>query len=94
MSVQYLILNLSCLRNFEFRTSLGTSLLHFTRKSDLYDLLNRGDAVIMDKGFIHIKNDLVKICLKLYCPPFKTKAQLTNINRDFYLDEYTILYRI
>lgn len=48
-----------------------------TRESGLYDLLEEGDAVMVDKGFIHIKGDLSQRGVKLYCPPFLTKNQFT-----------------
>jgi hypothetical protein len=40
-------------------------------------MLDSGDAVMVDKGFIHLKSDLSKKGVKLYCPPFKTKEQCT-----------------
>lgn len=49
-----------------------------TRESGLYDLLEEGDAVMVDKGFIHMKGDLSQRGVKLYCPPFFfTKNQFT-----------------
>ncbi|XP_052695680.1 uncharacterized protein LOC128174084 [Crassostrea angulata] len=48
-----------------------------TRESGLYDLLEEGDAVMVDKGFIHIMGDLSQRGVKLYCPPFLTKHQFT-----------------
>lgn len=41
----------------------------------ILEMLNSGDAVMADKGFIHLKADLVKTGVKLYCPLFKTKDQ-------------------
>jgi hypothetical protein len=32
---------------------------------------------LVDKGFVHLKSDLSKKGVKLYCPPFKTKEQFT-----------------
>ena len=32
---------------------------------------------MVDKGFIHLKSELAKKQVKLYCPPFKTKEQFT-----------------
>ncbi|WAR12334.1 hypothetical protein MAR_026514 [Mya arenaria] len=43
----------------------------------LLEQLNAGDAVMVDKGFIHLKPDLVKKDVQLYCPPLKTKEQFT-----------------
>ena len=48
-----------------------------TRESGLYDLLEEGDAVMVDKGFINIKDDLHQKGVKLYCPPFLTKSQFS-----------------
>lgn len=50
-----------------------------TRKSGLLEQLSNGDAVMVDKGFIHLKPDLEKLGVKLYCPPFKTKDQFTKL---------------
>ena len=51
--------------------------VHITRNCGLLQQLRPGDAVMVDKGFIHIKGDLDKKNVKLYCPPFKTKNQFT-----------------
>jgi len=48
-----------------------------TRDSSLLAMLDKGDAVMVDKGFIHLKSDFEKIGVKLYCPPFKTKEQFS-----------------
>lgn len=48
-----------------------------TRKSGLFKQLNNRDAVMVDKGFIHIQSDLKAIGVKLYCPPFKSKIQFS-----------------
>lgn len=48
-----------------------------TRESGLCDLLEEGDAVMVDKGFIHINGDLSQRGVKLYCRPFLTKNQFT-----------------
>lgn len=39
-------------------------------------MLGEGDVVMMDKGFIHIKDDLSQRGVKLYCPPFLTKKSI------------------
>lgn len=44
--------------------------VHITRNCGLLELLEEGDAVMVDKGFIHIQSDLKKKGVKLYCPPF------------------------
>lgn len=49
--------------------------VHITRNSGLFEQLNKGDAVVVDKGFIHIQSDLKPLGVKLYCPPFKSKIQ-------------------
>jgi hypothetical protein len=51
--------------------------VEITRRSGLIDMLDSGDAVMVDKGFVHLKSDLSKKGVKLYCPPFKTKDQFT-----------------
>lgn len=51
----------------------STSDVEITRKSGLFKQLNNGDAVMVDKGFIHIQSDLKAIGVKLYGPPFKSK---------------------
>lgn len=48
-----------------------------TRKSGLFKQLNKRDAVMVDKGFIHIQSDLKAIGVKLHCPPFKSKIQFS-----------------
>ena len=55
----------------------STSDVHITRNCGLLEEIQPGDAVMADKGFIHIKTDLDKKGAKLYCPPFKTKSQFT-----------------
>lgn len=55
----------------------STSYVEITRKSGLFKQLNNGDAVMVDKGFIHIQSDLKAIGVKLYCPPFKSKIQFS-----------------
>lgn len=55
----------------------STSDLKITRKSGLFKQLNKGDAVMVDKGLIQIQSDLKTIGVKLYCPPFKSKIQLS-----------------
>jgi hypothetical protein len=37
---------------------------------------------MVDKGFFHLKNDLDKKHVKLYCPPFKHNNQLPYMNRE------------
>lgn len=32
---------------------------------------------MVDKGFVHLKADFERKCVKLHCPPFKTKSQFT-----------------
>lgn len=51
--------------------------VEITRKSGLLDLLEAGDALMVDKGFIHLQNDLKEKGVKLYCSPFKTKTQFS-----------------
>ena len=51
--------------------------MHITRQCGLLHDIQPGDAVMVVKGFVHLKNDLQKIGAKLYCPPFKTKVQFT-----------------
>lgn len=48
-----------------------------TRNSGLIDMLNEGDAVMVDKGFVHLRTDFRPKKIKLYCPPFKTNEQFT-----------------
>ncbi|XP_048746653.2 uncharacterized protein LOC125659141 [Ostrea edulis] len=55
----------------------STSDVYITRHCGLLEHIQPGDAVMADKGFIHIKADLEKKGAKLYCPPFKTKNQFT-----------------
>ena len=55
----------------------STSDVEITRNSGLFEQLNKGDAVMVDKGFIHIQPDLKPLGVKLYCPPFKTKQQFS-----------------
>ena len=54
-----------------------TSDVEITRCSGLYDQLEKGDAVMVDKWFIHIQPDLRQKGVKLYCPPFNTKVQFS-----------------
>ena len=49
----------------------STSDVQITRNSGLFEQLNKGDAVIAYKGFIHVQSDLKHLGVKLYCPPFK-----------------------
>ncbi|WAR24517.1 hypothetical protein MAR_038186, partial [Mya arenaria] len=51
--------------------------VEITRQSGLLEQLKEGDAVMVNKGLIHLKPDLVKKDVKLDCPPFKTKEQFT-----------------
>lgn len=55
----------------------STSDVHITRNCGLLETLQPGDAVMADKGFVHIQQDLEKMGVKLYCPPFKTKSQFS-----------------
>lgn len=55
----------------------STSDVEITRNSGLFEQLNKGDAVMVDKGFIHIQSDLKPLGVKLYCPPFKSKIQFS-----------------
>ena len=55
----------------------STSDVQITRECGLLEQLKRGDAVMVDKGFIHIHSDLRPKGVKLYCPPFKTKTQFS-----------------
>lgn len=45
-----------------------------TRNSGLLDILDKGDAVMVDKGFFHITSDLKAKGVKLYCPPFLSSS--------------------
>ena len=54
-----------------------------TRDSSLLAMLDKGDAVMVDKGFIHLKSDFEKIGVKLYCPPFKTNEQFSKEEVEF-----------
>lgn len=51
--------------------------VEITRNSGLIHFLKKGDAVKVDKGFIHIANDLKCKGVKLYCPPFKSELQFS-----------------
>ena len=51
--------------------------VEITRNCGLIHLLMRGDAVMVDKGFIHIGKDLKCKGVKLYCPPFKSELQFS-----------------
>jgi hypothetical protein len=51
--------------------------VQITRESSLLQMLEKGDAVMVDKGFVQLKSDLRKLSVKLYCPPFKTKSQFS-----------------
>lgn len=51
--------------------------VEITRNSGLIHFLKKGDAVMVDKGFIHIANDLKCKGVKLYCPPFKSELQFS-----------------
>jgi hypothetical protein len=43
-----------------------------------YRIIEPGDAVMIDKGFIQLKSDLEKKNAKMYCPPFmSSKAQFS-----------------
>ena len=55
----------------------STSDVEITRKSCLFEQLNNGDAVMVDKGFIHIQSDLKPLGVKLYCPPLKFKTRFS-----------------
>lgn len=48
-----------------------------TRNCGLIYLLKREDAVMVDKGFIHIANDLKCKGVNIYCPPFKSELQFS-----------------
>ena len=54
-----------------------TSDVELTRKSGLYDKLKKDDAVMADKGFLHIRKDLEERGMKLYAPPMNSKGQLS-----------------
>ncbi len=45
-----------------------------TRQSGLLELLETGDAVMVDKGFINLKSDFKGKNIKLYCPPFLSSS--------------------
>lgn len=51
--------------------------IEITRKSGLIEQLKEGDAVMADKGFVHLHADLKNKGVKLYCPPFKTDVQFS-----------------
>lgn len=51
--------------------------IKITRTSSLIHFLKKGDAVMFDKGFIHIAYDLKCKGVKLYCPPFKSELQFS-----------------
>ena len=55
----------------------STSDVDITRNSGLFDILQEKDAVMVDKGFVHLRNDFKPRKIKLYCPPFKTKEQFS-----------------
>lgn len=44
--------------------------VYITRKSGLLDLLEKGDAVMVDKGFVHLTSNFQPKGVKMYCPPF------------------------
>ncbi|XP_063404470.1 uncharacterized protein LOC134687938 [Mytilus trossulus] len=48
----------------------ASDVVHITRNCGLLELLEEGDAVMVDKGFIHIQSDFKKKGVKLYCSPF------------------------
>lgn len=56
----------------------ATSDVEITRNCGLIQQLKRGDAVMVDKGFIHIPNDLKGKGVKLYCPPSKSELQFSS----------------
>ena len=49
--------------------------VEITRNSGLIHFLKKGDAVMVDKGLIHIANDLKCTGFKLYYPPFKSELK-------------------
>lgn len=51
--------------------------VEITRNSGLINFLQKGDAVMVDKGFIYISYDLKCKGVKLYCPPFKSELQFS-----------------
>ena len=51
--------------------------VEITRSCGLIHLFKRGDAVMVDKDFIHVANDLKSKGVKLYCPPFKSELQIS-----------------
>lgn len=55
----------------------STSDVRITSNCGLLEALQPGDAVMVDKGFVHLKADFERKCVKLHCPPFKTKSQFT-----------------
>ncbi|XP_053399183.1 uncharacterized protein LOC123558297 [Mercenaria mercenaria] len=55
----------------------STSDVEITRSGGLFEQLEKGDAVMVDKGFVHIHTDLKPMGVKLYCPPFKSKCQFS-----------------
>jgi hypothetical protein len=55
----------------------ATSDVEITRTCGLLEQLEPGDAVMVDKGFIHICQDLKGKGVKLYCPPFRSSAQFS-----------------
>lgn len=45
--------------------------VELTRCRRLLYWLEKGDAVIVDNGFIHMRSGLKPTCVQLNCPPFK-----------------------
>lgn len=41
----------------------------------LLEVLQLGDVVMVDKGFVYLKVDFERKCVKLYCFLFKIKSQ-------------------
>ena len=48
--------------------------VYISRNSGLIDLLEEGDAVMVDKGFFHLNTDFKTKDIKMYCPPFMSAA--------------------
>ena len=57
--------------------------VEMTRKSGLYEMLNKKDAVMVDKGFANMKTDLSGKGVKVYCPTCKTKTQFSKEEVEF-----------
>jgi hypothetical protein len=48
--------------------------VYISRNSGPIDLLEEGDAVMVDKGFFHLNTDFKTKGIKMYCQPFMSAA--------------------